>query len=160
MDKAIPLLSLVVAALAVFVGPLISWSIAKRQVQSSLAVANKQIVAPMRQAWINSLRDILADLTSSALHYYVAGFEERTDEEYQHLTLMEHKLQLMLNPHEADHQQLEELVRKMIAALGRSKDGDQEFTETHPLVVSLSRQILKREWDRVKDEIQPQRRAA
>jgi hypothetical protein len=43
MDKAIPADSgpfAVVAAIAVFVGPLISWSIAKRQVQSSLAVAS------------------------------------------------------------------------------------------------------------------------
>jgi len=50
VDMVIPVLSLLVAAIAVFVGPLISWSIANRQVQSSLAVANKQIIAPMRQA--------------------------------------------------------------------------------------------------------------
>lgn len=77
-----PVLSLVVAALAVFVVPLISWLITKRQLASLLEVANKQIIAPMRQAWINNLRDLVAELTSSALHYYVAGFEERTDEEY------------------------------------------------------------------------------
>jgi hypothetical protein len=61
----------------------------------------------------------------------------------------------MLNPREADHKQLEELVRKMISALGRGKEGDQDFTEAHPLVINLSRQILKREWDRVEDKIQP-----
>src|SRR5713226_4363110 len=155
MDEAIPVLSLVVALIAVFVGPLISWWIAKRQVQSSLAIANKQIIAPMRQAWINNLRDVLADLTSSALHYYVAGFEDRTDEEYRHLTLMEHKVQLMLNVRETDHKQLEELIRKMIEALSRGKDGDQDFTRMHPAIMELSRQILKREWDRVKDNIQP-----
>ncbi len=65
MDKSIPVLSLIVAALAVFVGPLISWLVAKRQLASSLEVANKQIIAPMRQAWINDLRDLLAELTSS-----------------------------------------------------------------------------------------------
>jgi len=61
----------------------------------------------------------------------------------------------MSNPREADHKQLEELVRKMISALGRGKEGDQDFTEAHPLVINLSRQILKREWDRVEDKIQP-----
>jgi hypothetical protein len=61
----------------------------------------------------------------------------------------------MLNPREADHKQLEELVRKMISALGRGKEGDQDFTEAHPLVINLSGQILKREWDRVEDKIQP-----
>jgi len=68
MERAIPILSLVVAALAVFVGPAISLRIAKRQIRASSALANnqlrsaldagnKQITAPMRQAWINSLRD-------------------------------------------------------------------------------------------------------
>lgn len=50
----------------------------------------------MRQAWINNLRDLLSEITSSALHYYVAGFEDRTDQEYQHLTHLEYKIKLML----------------------------------------------------------------
>lgn len=78
----IPILSLAVAVLAVFVGPLLSQRVARRQVVSSLEVANKQIIAPMRQVWINNLRNLLAELASSALHYYVAGYEDRTDEEY------------------------------------------------------------------------------
>ena len=49
MDNAIPILSLIVAALAVFVGPFISWFVAKSQLASSLEIANKQIIAPMRQ---------------------------------------------------------------------------------------------------------------
>jgi hypothetical protein len=57
----------------------------------------------MRQAWINTLRDFVAELTSSALHYHVAGFEERTDEEYRRLTLLEYKVAMMLNPMEEDH---------------------------------------------------------
>src|SRR2546422_7939219 len=119
MDEAIPILSLVVAVLAVFIGPLISLRVAKRQIESSLEVANKQIVAPMRQAWINSLRDLLAELTSTALHYHVAGFEERTDEEYRRLTLLEHKVAMMLNPLEDDHKRLEKLIRKMVSGLER-----------------------------------------
>jgi len=105
-EQLIPLLSLLVALLAVFFGPLISWAISKRQISSSLEVANKQIVAPMRQAWINSLRDLLSEISSSALHYYVAGFEDRTDEEYRKLTLLEHKITLMMNPEENDHKEL------------------------------------------------------
>ena len=117
----IPTLSLIVAALAVFVGPIISWSIAQRQIRASSALAsdqirssleasNKQIIAPMRQTWINNLRDLLAELTSSALHYYVAGFEDRTEEEYQRVSLLESKVRLMLNAKEDDHQRLETLI--------------------------------------------------
>lgn len=165
MEQPIAILSLIVAALAVFVGPLVSWFITKRQISASvdltakqtrvnLAVANKQIIAPMRQAWINALRDLLAELTSSALHYYVAGFEERTDEEYRRLTLLEHKVAMMLNPTEDDHKQLEQLIRQLISALERGRESEAGFPDVHRAVVVLSRQIIKREWNVVKERIE------
>jgi uncharacterized protein YneF (UPF0154 family) len=71
MERFIPILSLLIAAIAVFVGPAISVYIAKRQIRASSEIANeqirmtlkassKQITAPMRQAWINCLRNLLA----------------------------------------------------------------------------------------------------
>ena len=72
---SIPTLSLIVAAIAVFFGPWISLRIAKRQMASSAEVANKQITAPMRQAWINNLRDLIAELAGDALHYFPAGHD-------------------------------------------------------------------------------------
>lgn len=166
MDTLIPVLSLVVAGLAVFVGPLVSWFVTKRQlassgiladrqIRASLSVANKQIIAPMRQAWINTLRDLLAELSSSALHYHVAGFEERTDDEYRRLTLLEHKVAMMLNPIEDDHKQLEQLIRKLISTLERGREAEQGFPDLHQAVVTLSRQIFKREWNVVKERIEP-----
>ena len=165
MNNVIPVLSLVVAALAVFVGPLVAWLVTKRQltssvvladrqIQVSLSVANKQIIAPMRQAWINTLRDLLAELTSSAFHYHVAGFEERTDEEYQRLTLLEYKVAMMLNPMEDDHKRLEQLIRQLISALERGREAEKGFPDLHQAVVTLSRQIFKREWNVVKERIE------
>ncbi len=153
----IPILSLIVAALAVFVGPIISWRVSTRQLIATLEVSNKQIIAPMRQKWINDLRDIFSEITSSALHYYVAGFEDRTDQEYQHLTHLQYKVILMLNPREGDHKQLEKLIAQMINMLaqGWSKKLDTEFSACHKQVIALSRDVLKREWDRVKDRIEP-----
>jgi hypothetical protein len=157
----IPTLSLIVAALAVFVGPIISWAIARRQLRASaqLAVAqieaamltsHQQTIAPMRQAWINSLRDLLAELVSSALHYYVSGYEDRTDAEYRHVTLLEAKVQLMLNTNEEDHRKLENMIRRMVAAIQYRKGEPDKFPDLHTEVLALSRTILKREWDRVK----------
>jgi hypothetical protein len=164
MERLIPILSLLVAAIAVFVGPSISLRIAKRQMQASSELANnqirstfealnKQITAPMRQAWINSLRDLLAELASSALHYYVAGFEERTDQEYQRLTFLQAKVQLMLNANEDDHQRLEGLINGMIAAIQYERGRADEFPAIHIEVVALSRIVLKREWNVVKGPI-------
>jgi hypothetical protein len=42
----LPTLSLVVAGLAVFIGPFVSWRISKRQAETSLRVANKQMGLP------------------------------------------------------------------------------------------------------------------
>ena len=145
-------LSLIVAALAVVVGPMVSWAITKRQIRSSLEVSNKQITAPMRQAWINKLRELLAELTSSALHYYVAGFEDRTDKEYQRVTLLEAHIQLMLNPNEKDHQRLVGLMRSMVNEIEKS-GRSREFESLHPEVIALSQKILKGEWDRVRKPI-------
>ncbi|HKV96212.1 MAG TPA: hypothetical protein VJR90_01810 [Gammaproteobacteria bacterium] len=153
MDKMISILSLIIAVLAVFIGPLVSLRIAKRQIQLSLGVANKQIIAPMRQVWINNLRDLLAELLSRSRHYYTAGFEDRTDQEYLRLTLLEYKIKLMLNAKENDHKQLEELIRMMISSLEQGREKDQEFVDTHQKLVALSRQVFKREWDVVKEPI-------
>ncbi|HEY2344748.1 MAG TPA: hypothetical protein VGH80_02570 [Xanthomonadaceae bacterium] len=160
----ISIISLIVAVLAVFFGPLISLRIAKRQIAASsdlanaqieaaLVTSNKQIIAPMRQTWINNLRDLLAELTSSTLHYYLAGFEDRTDQEYQRLTLLESKIQMMLNANESDHQRLEQQIRALISSLQQSRKSVDDFPDLHGAVVSLSREILKREWDRVKKPI-------
>jgi hypothetical protein len=148
VEKLIPVLSLVVAVLAVFIGPLISLVITRQQIASSMRVANKQIVAPMRQAWINELRDLLAELLSSTLHYCVAGFENRTEEEYRRIDLLQEKIGLMLNLKEADHQRLQELIKKMINSIR-----DKGFADAHTEVAVLSRTVLKREWDRVKEPI-------
>lgn len=153
MKDAIPILSLIVAVLAVFIGPVFSWLAVRRQVFSSLAVANKQITAPMRQVWINALRDLTAELTSRALHYFVAGFEDRSDAEYQELTLLEHKIALMLNDAEPDHQQFEKSIREMVGSLSRGKVADDDFKEAYERTRALARAIFKREWNRVKDPI-------
>ena len=152
---SIPTLSLIVAALAVIFGPLISLRIAKRQMASSAEVANKQITAPMRQAWINNLRDLVAELTGDTLHYFTAGHEFKGCENFQRLTFVESKIQLMLNPNEEDHQKLEWMIRAMLEALRRGDEqGRQKFIETHQEVTKLTREVLKREWNRVKDKIE------
>lgn len=164
MDSSISILSLVVAALAVFVGPVLGWLVAKQQLRSaadlsasqvraSLDAANKQIVAPMRQAWINSLRDLLAELSANSLHYYLSGYEDRTEDEYRRIGILEERIRLMLNPREEDHVRLEKLVRKLVVGIQSAAPSQDEFVSTHQELTALSRTILKREWNRVKDPI-------
>jgi len=150
MNDTIPILSLVVAILAVFIGPLIASHSAKQQVKSSLAIANNQVIAPMRQAWINDLRNLLAELLSSTLYYYVAGYENRTDAEYSNLTLLEYRIALMLNSAEDDHKKLEISIRKLISLLQKGHPANEPFPDVHTEIKTLSRSILKQEWNRVR----------
>ena len=120
MVSLIPVLSLVVAALAVFFGPMLSLHVARRQVTSSLEVANKQITAPMRQAWINSLRDLLAELTSVGI---VAVPEDQTHAatRLDRMTHLQYKILLMLNPKEQDHLKLEQSPLDASAPYGNER---------------------------------------
>jgi hypothetical protein len=152
--QAIPVLSLIIAAMAVFFGPFITLYIGRKQIELSRRIASKQIVAPMRQAWINELRGKLAELSSSALHYFNAGFEDRKDEEYKRLTQVEAEITLLINPAEKDHQELVKAIRIMMLALARGLDDVDNFIEAHQTTKSLGQKIFKAEWNRVKDDIE------
>ena len=164
-DMDISILSLIVAALAVFFGPVISWKIAKHQIcastelardqmRSSLKTADKQITAPMRQAWINKLRELLAKFTSTSTHYHVEGVDVRPSEQIEALGLLLDHIRLMLNPTEDDHQRLEKLIYEMLIRISGKKANSNEFADLREEVIDLSRTILKREWDRVKEPMQ------
>lgn len=155
LKQWLPFLSLVVAALAIFVGPYISWKVARRQTQTSVRIANKQIIAPMRQVWINNLRDLVAEILGKCAHYWAAGYEEREDSEYRHITELVHRLEFFINPNEEDHAQLIKEVWQMESALSRgsSKETDELFWTAHLQVKQKAQIILKREWNRVKDVI-------
>ncbi len=152
MDSWISILSLVVAILAVFVGPVLTYRIMKRQIAASLETAIKQIIAPMRQAWINNLRDLIAELTSSALHYCKAGAERPTGEEHRHLILLESKIALTLNSIESDHQELEKLIHELVVTVVQQQP-DADVQKLHKSVLDLARRIFKEEWNRVKERI-------
>ena len=151
----LPGLSLAVAVLAVIVGPFVAWEVAKRQTVTSLRVSNKQITAPMRQAWINSLRELLAELLGKCAHYSAAGYEDRQDSEYLRITELTYKLALFINPNEDDHSQLLASTKAMEAALSSRSNAetDRQFWAAHKTCTALAQRILKREWDRVKSEI-------
>ena len=151
----ISILSLIVAVLAVVIGPCVSLTIARRQVCASLGTADKQITAPMRQAWINKLRELLAEFTANVVHGRVAGGVEKRPDEYntQLLFLLSH-IELMLNPNEDDHQHLGALMQKMVGKIGDQDGTHEELSTIRADLLDLSRKILKREWDRVKEPIQ------
>lgn len=153
----LPFMSLAVALLAVCFSPLISWLVAKKQINSTLKVANKQILAPMRQQWIEALRDLISELTSEAHYLYIAGGDEetdatgKTDKARHRMLFLEQKIRLMVNPKEDDHQVLVQRIRDLVTEAESSGRPRKDFGALHQEVTDLSRRVFKREWDRIKE---------
>lgn len=168
MDRVnywLPILSLVVAALAIFFGPLISWLVARSQIQSSLKAANKQILAPMRQQWIEALRGLIAELASEAHYLYIAAEDEETDKgsaknerARRRMFFLEQKVSLMLDPNEADHQDLIKNIRALVQAGECYDSKGPEFGGLHKTVTELSRRVFKRECPEVRRAANPAQR--
>ena len=150
MDPTISILSLIVALLAVIASPLVSWLVTRRTLDSAERASVRQVIAPMRQAWINDLRSRLAELSATTLHYFLAGYEERTDAEYRRVAQVEQEIVLMLNPVEQDHKALEQTIRQLVSSLEAGKAVDASFIAAHERLTELGRTILKSEWNRVK----------
>ena len=154
--ELISLLSVLVALVAVIVGPAVTWQIAKRQIQASVVSAN-------RQNWINDFRDSVADFMTSAKVAMVEGSlaaysstehvanAEAHNEAMRSMVALRNKTALLINPNEEDHTDLLSMMNDMIqhCARGDSTDIDRH-DELSDSIAKVSQQVLKREWERVK----------
>ncbi|MFT6585318.1 MAG: hypothetical protein ACJAUY_001623 [Cognaticolwellia sp.] len=163
----LPFLSLIIAAFAVIVGPFVSYKVAKHQQDNSIKLANKQVIAPMRQVWINNLREDVSEFLSLSLWFYVTGkhddnfdykvLDEDSEQENQSsktdrkLSFLQTKIELMLNPIEEDHKALIRHLSKCKETAFHDKKN--EFEKSHKAASAKCSEILKREWERVKNEI-------
>ena len=150
----IPILSLIIAGLAVFFGPLISLFVTRKTLKANSKIASKNLISPIRQEWINDLRNTLIEITSKSAHYMVAGTEDRKDSEYYKITELEHKIKLLINPLESDHIILVNSIKELTTNLYKMGiESEIIFWEKHREIITISQKILKREWERVKNDI-------
>lgn len=139
----------VVSALAaLIIAPLAAYITARKQIRASLISAN-------RQAWINALRDELAELFELLTWQFLqrpgtySGEEghKYEAEKRSRVRLLKNKIRLRLNPNESDNQILIELLGKLEIS---ARDKDSDFEELMENAVSKGQSILKAEWARVK----------
>ena len=139
-------------------GPLVTLSVARRQFNATVLSAN-------RQKWIETLRDMLAELISLLVTALIVRSTSKTKwdkgrgpvgenaallEKLERIVLAQSKIRLMLNPHESDHQQLYRAIDSAFKRL-QSEDSPDSETETDiETITTLAQTILKREWQRVK----------
>jgi hypothetical protein len=143
------IIAAITALFAVVLGPLVSLWSTNRQSRVTVLSAN-------RQAWINGLREALAELISVAGTMSLIGDKPLLHTRVERLFLLDAKIRLMLNPVETDHQQLAAAVASVRIAGGntlRSTAGSPEekaLNDSLTTLVPLAQRILKREWERVK----------
>jgi hypothetical protein len=145
-------MSALVALVVATTTPFVSFAIAKRQIRATVVSTN-------RQAWINALRDDLAEMLELAIaHFYLRdgtlsgeegfkyGYEQRT-----RLRRLENRIRLRLNADESPNQELLSLLRQVRRlSVAKNPDAEQAFEQAMELAIVKAQEILRAEWLRVK----------
>lgn len=136
---------------AVVVSPMVAYASIRHQARSSF-------LPEMRQAWINNLRDVVAEYSGlmNSLNQARSLGHQTYDDIYPKLQKsmeLESKLMLMINPTEADHKKLTDLTtRGRVAVFGVEAAYDPEtWNNVWVELIQVTSGVLKREWVRVKD---------
>ncbi len=139
----------VTALVAVIVGPIVTLLVAKRQIKATVVSAN-------RQAWINQLREYIADFMTNAKKCVLYGeanpaqttaIGDHKDVLFKTMHCMNH-IGLMLNLKETGHSELHQLMNELADRLQNKNFADAK--KALDKVFLQSQSILKSEWERVK----------
>lgn len=139
------------ALVAVIVGPIVSFRIAKRQISASTVTIS-------RQRWINDLRDAIANFNAKASMIYGLAKNNYANKDsiprIEELVQLNYKIELLINPSEEDHAKIVKIVNHITASLSlakvRANEIGNELDGNKEELISLAQKVLKREWKRVK----------
>ena len=157
-SAVVGLVSASTALVASIVGPVITLKVARRQFSATVISGN-------RHKWIEALREDLAELISLLATALVVKSKWKDNweqgrgplnaeptllDKFERIVLAQSKIQLLINPGDADHQRLGEAID---IAAGRLRSEEAQDIETEAdirTIVGLAQSILRREWQRVK----------
>ena len=154
----ISVISACTALVASIAGPIVTLNVARRQFNATVLSAN-------RQKWIETLRDMLAELISLLVAALVikSNWKDKWDkgrgpligepallDKLQRMVLTTSKIRLLLNPTETDHQHLAQAIDAAIKRLQSEESLESETEADIQSITALAQSILKREWQRVK----------
>jgi hypothetical protein len=157
-SSAISLISAGTALVASVVGPVITLTVARRQF-------NATVISSNRQKWIETLRDTLAELIAliRAALVVKANWKDKWDhgrgplnadpvmlEKFERIVLAQAKIELLINPNDADHHRLHDSIETAILRLRAEKSLEGETENDIRSIADVGQAILKREWQRVK----------
>ena len=163
---SIPVLSLIVSIIAICAGYKRALKVAQIQIDSAVRLNVRQIISPMRQVWIDSLRQKTSEFLNLSDRLYNFLHENNNVREFykthewefvppdadRKIDLLYYDIVLMLNDKEEDHSKFIELLHNCRKNVFNKNLSRPEFYETHHEILRLCKSILKREWKRVKTD--------
>ena len=162
MDELKDYLPSFVAIVAIIVSPIVSLKVANSHIAASEKINRRQIIAPMRQAWLNDLRIKISELLHllDRLYVFLHGNKELHNiynklkwefvpsDADRRIELLNYEIYLLLYSDGGDHNNITELINKCKNSL-YDKDLTQDgFYKTHSEILHLCAFILKSEWER------------
>lgn len=168
----VPIISVTTALAAVIISPLVSWIVAKRQIDIAKHQITASNVSSKRQVWIDELRRDVAEALALASRTedlrrpshdlnreeQLDVFDGRMEAELKTLELLM-RIKLRLNPNEQAHNDLVAAFRQLSGAARDPQPGETEadrqrlqteFRAARDNVLAITQTILKSEWDRVR----------
>lgn len=115
-----------------------------------LKTAKEIKIAEFRQAWINDLRRDAAEYVSLYVADIMSG-NFNDEKRRERLSVLSTQIYLMLNPDEDLSERLAGCIRRL--AVARREQNVQEIQNLLREFSSISRDILKGEWSRLKNEL-------
>lgn len=164
-DNTVQILTLVIALLAVVVGPAIQFFINRKQIRTQLETVNKTLKAEVRsanrQSWINDLRNTISDFISLVYTFSLQNEEtEHTEQKiiFRELMMLKSKIELMLNPGKKDQKEIIDLINKITSNLAEKPKTEEEkknflsdFIDSLTDLSSKSQKLFSLHWKKVKN---------
>jgi hypothetical protein len=152
----------ILAFIAVVIAAVMSWKSAKKQEELQLEVARKmelqlevsrnQIIAPMRQAWMNKLREKISSFIGRSLELRgnSTAMKPIDSTKLRELSEIKEEIILLLNDGESDHDAIAQEVVAISEAIGRAGDDQRALGNAHARLRAMTQKVLKQEQEGTK----------
>jgi hypothetical protein len=144
-SEGIAVLMAIVAIFAAVVGPVVTYTVTMRQLQVQLTVAKAQVISPMRQAWINKLREriaVFSALTSLIIVFKNSGTEHRKD--VREMYELSQEILLLLHVGEPEHDLIALKVTELLKCT--TSDNKADIGQIQRELRKITQKVLHDEW--------------
>ncbi len=119
----------------------------------SSLLGRAQAISTFRQDWINSLRGVFSDVLLQAEVFTDVAYQDNEEAYREKVKLLKaiYQAKVYLNLNEEPSQNLVKSIEEIPEIYMGKKGSSKQFKENRHVIEKLMRDILKEEWDRVRD---------